>query len=268
MMRQRFEIASLLGYSSWADYNAAAKMTLNGKRIAEFIDAVDAAARPATEREYALLLAEKQKTDPSATQLYDYEVFYLTNQVKQSRYGFDSRLLRPYLPYAQTKQGLLDTTARLFHVNFRRELNVPVWEPSVETWDVLDGGNFIGRIYLDMYPCPGKDMGLTLPLLAGIRGRQLPEVFILFNFPQPTATDPALLEFDDVSLTLFHEFGHAMHTILSGRQRSGGTNYRNMELDFIEMPSQLFEKWPANPAVLASFAHHYKTGKPVPLGTR
>jgi len=264
LLRMRFEIASLLGYSSWADYNAASKMVMSGKRIAEFPNELDLQVRPVADREYSMLLAEKHKTDPSAKELRDYDLFYLVDQVKRSQYSFDATALRPYLGYAQVKQGMLDTAAKFFHVSFRQELNAPSWDPTVETWDVLDNGKIIGRVYLDMFSRQGKDVGQTLPLLDGVRGRQLPEVAVLLGYPQPTATDPAFVDLDDVGSLFFHEFAHAMHRILSGQQRWAGTNTGNLERDFIEMPSQFVENWPLSQTVLASFARKNDTGDPVP----
>jgi thimet oligopeptidase len=123
LLKIRFEIASLLGYSSWADYNAASKMVMSGKRVAEFLNELDLQVRPVADREYSMLLSEKRKTDPSATELRDYELFYFVDQVKRSQYSFDSTALRPYLGYARVKQGMLDTAARFFHVSFRQEFN-------------------------------------------------------------------------------------------------------------------------------------------------
>jgi thimet oligopeptidase len=156
MMRTRYQIATLLGYSSWADYNAADKMALTGKNIENFIAQLSAAARPAMRREYAMLLAQKQKTDPKATDVWEYEHPYYEEQLRRSSYAFDSQSVRPYLPYNQVKQGVLDTAATLFQVSFRQEHDVPSWDPLVETWDVIDSGKMIGRFYLDMHPRPGK----------------------------------------------------------------------------------------------------------------
>ncbi len=264
MMRTRYEIATLLGYSSWADYYAADKMIRNGKSIADFIQQLDAAARPSMEREFALLLAEKQKTHPEAKEIWDYEHSYLTELVRRSKYDFDSQTVRPYLPYPKVKQGILDTAAALFHVSFRQELNVPSWDPSVETWDVIDGGKMVGRFYLDMHPRPGKySHDEMAPLLDGIRGKQLPEAVLVCNLPAPTATDPGLMDYDDV-VTFFHEFGHLMHHILGGQQRWAGISGISMEQDFVEAPSQMLEEWMHSPQVLASFARNYKTGEVIP----
>jgi len=264
MMQTRQEIATLLGYGSWADYNAADKMIVNGENIADFIERVDAAARPLVQREFQVLLAEKQKTDPHAGEVGDYEVSYLSELVRRSQYNFDSQAVRPYLPYAEVKQGVLDTAATLFHLTFRQEQDVPAWDPTVETWDAIDDGKVIGRFYLDMHPRPGKFSHAEMaPVLDGIRGKQIPEAILVCNFPNPTATDPGLMEFGDV-VTFFHEFGHLMHWILGGQQQWAGISGITMEGDFVEAPSQMLEEWMRSPQVLASFAHDYKTGAPIP----
>ena len=264
MMRARYEIATLIGYSSWADYNSADKMIENGRGIAKFIEQLNATSRPIAEREFALLLAEKRKTYPQATEISTYESSHLKELVRRSQYNFDSESVRPYLPYPEVKQGIMDTAATLFHIGFRRERNVPAWDPSVETWDVVENGKVTGRFYLDMHPRPGKYSHAQMAaVLDGIRGRQLPEAILVCNFPQPTATDPGLMEYRDV-VTFFHEFGHLMHHILGGQQQWAGISGITMEADFGEAPSQMLEEWMRSPQVLASFAHHYKTGEPIP----
>jgi thimet oligopeptidase len=264
MMRTRYQIATLLGYSSWADYNAADKMIGSGGNIAKFIADLDAATRPLAERETAILLTEKRKTDPGATQIFGYEYWRLSELVRRGQYDFDSQSVRPYLPYNQVKKGIMDTAATLFHVTFRQESNAPAWDPSVETWDVVEGGKVIGRFYLDMHPRPGKYSHAEMaPVLDGIRGKQLPEATLVCNLPEPTATDPGLLDYED-AVTFFHEFGHLMHHILGGQQQWAGITGITMEADFVEAPSQMLEKWMHSPQVLATFALNYETGKPIP----
>lgn len=264
MMQMRYEIATLLEYSSWTDYNAADKMMGNGRNIAKFIEELGVASRPMAEREFAMLLAEKRKTNPEAVEIVGYESYRLSELVRRAKYDFDSQTVRPYFPYQQVKKGVMDTAATLFQVSFRQEMNVPAWDPAVETWDVIDHGKMIGRFYLDMHPRPGKYSHAQMaPVLDGIRGKQLPEAILVCNFPEPTATDPGLMEYSDV-VTFFHEFGHLMHHILGGQMQWAGISGISMESDFVEAPSQMLEEWMRSPQVLASFAHHYKTGAPIP----
>ena len=264
MLGTRYEIASTMGYDSWADYNAADKMIGSGARIAEFIRDLDQAVRPVAEREFNMLLAEKRKSDPKATTVGLQEKSYYQEQVRRSSFNFDSQSARPYFPYARVKQGILDTAATLFHVTFKREKGVPSWDASVETWQVFDEGKLIGRFYLDMHPRTGKySHAEMVPVLDGVRGRQLPEAALICNFPRPTADDPGLMEYGDVQ-TFFHEFGHLMHAILGGQQPWAGISGISMESDFVEAPSQMLEEWIQSPQVLASFARDYKSGQPIP----
>jgi thimet oligopeptidase len=264
LLKTRYEIATLLGFSNWADYNAADKMIAKGHNIADFIQQVRDAARPLAKREFEMLLAEKQKTDPGAKEIWDYERAYLSEQVRRTKFDFDSQSVRPYFPFMQVKQGILDAAAELFQVSFQQELNIPSWDPAVETWIVIDHGKPIGRFYLDMHPRPGKYSHAEMaPVLDGIRGKQLPEAILVCNFPAPTADDAGLMDYGDVQ-TFFHEFGHLMHHILGGQQQWAGITGISMESDFVEAPSQMLEEWIRSPQVLAKFAHHFKTGEPIP----
>jgi thimet oligopeptidase len=264
LMQTRYQIATLLGYSSWADYYAADKMIGKGSNIGDFIRQLDTAARPTADRELAMLISEKQRVDPQAKEISDYESGYFSELVRRSRYDFDSQSVRPYLPYDRVRQGILDTAATLFHVSFEQEKGVPAWDPSVETWLVTDHGKTVGRFYLDMHPRAGKfSHAEMLAVLDGIRGKQLPEAALICNFPAPTATDPGLMSYGDV-VTFFHEFGHLMHWILGGHQPWAGISGITMEADFGEAPSQMLEEWMRSPQVLASFAKNYQTGEPIP----
>jgi thimet oligopeptidase len=267
LLKTRYEIATLLGYSSWADYDAADKMIAKGANVDDFILQVKGAARPLAEREFEMLLSEKRKTDPGAKQIWRHEKPYLSELVRREKYDFDSQSVRPYFPFMQVKQGILDTAADLFQVSFAQEHNVPSWDPSVESWLVIDHGKPIGRFYLDLHPRPGKfSHAANFKILDGIRGKQLPESILLCNFPAPTTTDPGLMTYEDVT-TFFHEFGHLMHNILGGQQQWAGISGNSkisMELDFGEVPSQMLEEWIRSPQVLAKFARHYKTGELIP----
>jgi thimet oligopeptidase len=260
----RAEIAKLLGYASWADYDAAPKMAVTAERIAKFLGEVEAASREGMNREFETLLAEKRKHDPGAAEVGDYEASYLFEQVRRAGYDFDSQSVRPYLPYPRVRQGILDTASKLFHVTFQPRPDAGGWDPSVETFEVWEGGDRIGRIYLDMHPRAGKFTHANMvPIFDGVAGKQLPEAALVCNFPEATASDPGLMEYGDV-VTFFHEFGHLVHWVLSGRQQWAGANPLNLEQDFIEAPSQMLEEWMHSPQVLASFAKHYKTGETIP----
>jgi thimet oligopeptidase len=211
-----------------------------------------------------MLLAEKRKADPQATTLEPYESSYYSELVRRANYNFDSASVRPYLPYQQVKEGILDTAQKLFRLTFKQEAGAPGWAPDIETWDVYDHGKMVGRFYLDMHPRKGKfSHAEMVPVKDGIKGKQLPEAALVCNFPIPTADDPGLMEFGDVE-TFFHEFGHLMHMILGGQQQWAGIAGISMESDFVEAPSQMLENWMHNAAVLSAFAKNYKTGETIP----
>jgi thimet oligopeptidase len=264
LIRTRNEIANTLGYPSWADFNAADKMIKQGQNISSFIKEVHESAEPIAKREFEMLMAEKKKDQPNATSMETYENSYYSELVRRTKFNFDSTSVRPYLPYAQVKQGILDTAQNLFKLQFKQEPNVPAWDPLVETYSVFDHGQMIGRFYLDMHPRAGKfSHAEMVPVLDGVKGKQLPEATLVCNFPVPTKDDAGLMEFGDVE-TFFHEFGHLMHWILGGQQPWAGVSGLNMESDFVEAPSQMLENWMHSAPVLTAFAKHYKTGEPIP----
>jgi thimet oligopeptidase len=260
----RHELAGLLGYSSWADYITANKMSGNAKTVRAFIDRIVAASAAAADRDYGQLLERRRQDDPAAAAVDFWDQVYLQEQVRRSAYDFDSQSIRPYLPYARIKQGVLDLTATLFGVAYRQVKNAPVWHPSVECWEIFEGDRMIGRFYLDMHPRPNKyNHAAQFDVRTGIEGRQIPEAALVCNLPGGEAGDPGLCEIDDVE-TFLHEFGHLLHTLFAGHRRWLGTAGIRTEHDFVEAPSQLLEEWLRDPSVLQTFAKHHETGEPVP----
>jgi thimet oligopeptidase len=265
MMQTRYDIAQLIGYSSWADYYAADKMAQSAANIDTFVETMRRMTRAPVEKEVAMLLEQKRKRAPEATTLNDYEIYYLQDQLKRSKYNFSDEALRPYFPFESVKKGVLKTAETLFNVNFKQVKGAASWDKNVETWNVFENGKMIGRFYLDLHPRKGKYTHAEMaPVLDGVAGRQLPEAILVCNFSEPTASDPGLMESSDVT-TFFHEFGHLMHHILGGQGRWAGTaGPTSTEQDFVEAPSQMLEEWISSPQVLATFARHYKTGEAIP----
>ncbi|HUX43527.1 MAG TPA: M3 family metallopeptidase, partial [Terracidiphilus sp.] len=193
---------------------------------------------------------------------------------------FDSQSVRPYFPYAPVEVGVLETAARLFGVEFRRS-DAAGWDPAVRVFEVLEGGERVGRFYLDMHPREGMDKWFSAaPVVTGVRGRYLPEAALICNFPGgedgdsglppqrqgPVAGDPGLMQYSDV-VTFFHEFGHLMHAILGGRTEWAGVSGFATEGDFIEVPSQMLEEFFRDEKLLQAFAKHYQTGEVLPAET-
>jgi len=264
MIARRAELAKLIGYGSWADYITADKMVGSAKNASAFIDRIVAASGTKAEREYAAILKRKQQDVPGATEVNAWERTYYAELVRKSDYSFDSQTVRPYFPFDRVKQGLLDVTSTLFGVTYRRLSNAPVWDPSVEAYEMLSKGELIGRFYLDMHPRPNKyNHAAEFPIRSGVSGRQIPEAALVCNLPGGQPGDPGLMTHDDV-VTFFHEFGHLVHALVSGRHQWIGISGISTEQDFVEAPSQMLEEWTWDPATLATFAKHDETEQPIP----
>jgi len=168
--------------------------------------------------------------------------------------------MRPYIEYSRVLQGILDISGQMYGISYKAVTDAQVWHPEVTVYDVFDHGNRIGRIYFDMFPRENKYKHYaTFNLATGKEGFKLPECVLVCNFPRATG-EPGLMERDDV-VTFFHEFGHLVHGIMKGNTKWATADLEN---DFIEAPSQMFEEWPKDPAILKTFARHYKTNEPLP----
>ena len=264
MIARRAELAHLIGFTSWADYITADKMVENAMQAGAFIDRIAAASAPKAEREYAVLLKRKQQDVPSATGINAWERSYYAELVRKASFDFDSQSVRPYFAYDRVKQGLFDVTSKLFGVTYRAVNTVPVWDKSVEAYELLVGDQLIGRFYLDMHPRKDKyNHAAEFPIRTGVAGRQIAEAALICNLPGGEAGDPGLMTHDDVE-TFFHEFGHLLHTLLAGRHQWVGIGGISTEQDFVEAPSQMLEEWTWDPATLQTFARHYQTNEPIP----
>ncbi|HKR00940.1 MAG TPA: M3 family metallopeptidase [Pyrinomonadaceae bacterium] len=264
MVAKRAELASLLGFSNWADYITADKMVGSGKNAAAFIDRIVEASGPRAASEYQTLLKRKQQDVPGAKGINAWESNYYSELVRKASYDFDSQSVRPYFPYDRVRQGVLDVTSKLFGVTFRQIKDAPVWDPSVESFEMMENGKLVGRFYLDMHPRKGKyNHAAEFSVRAGVAGRQIPEAVLVCNFPGGEANDPGLMEHDDVQ-TFFHEFGHLLHELFAGRHNWVGLAGTRTEQDFVEAPSQMLEEWTWDAPTLQTFARHYQTNEPIP----
>ena len=264
MISRRAELATLIGFGSWADYITADKMVGSAQNASAFIDRIVAASGSKAEREFAAILKRKQHDVPGATAVNAWERTYYAELVRKSDYSFDSQTVRPYFPFDRVRQGLLDVTSALFGVTYRRLTDVPVWDPSVEAYEMLSNGQVIGRFYLDMHPRPNKyNHAAEFSIRNGVAGRQIPEAALICNLPGGQPGDPGLMTHEDV-VTFFHEFGHLVHALVSGRHQWIGVSGISTEQDFVEAPSQMLEEWTWDPATLATFARHHETNQPIP----
>jgi thimet oligopeptidase len=260
LLTKRHELATLLGFKSWADYVTGDKMTGSRDAVAAFVERITAASAARARRDFDELLAAKRRLDPKAKALDPWDIRFLANLVRREKYAFDAKAARPYFEVGKVKQGLLEITSKLYGIKYRPVPDAAKWHPDVEAYDVLDGKKVLGRIYFDLFPRENKYKHAAMfPIHTGKRGVEQPEMAMVCNFPKPGA-EPALMEPREVT-TFFHEYGHLLHYIFGGQNR--WATY-NLEWDFIEAPSQMFEEWTQDPAVLATFAKHYQTGQAIP----
>jgi thimet oligopeptidase len=262
LLEKRYALAQLLGYKNWAEYITEDKMIKTAQAARSFIERINEVATPRAKQDYDELLARLKKDDPKATSVGDWQKLYIDELVKRDTYQVDSQTVREYFPYEAVKQGILDVTATMFGVSYRK-LEVPVWHPSVEAFEMRDkDGASIGRFFLDMHPRDGKyKHAAAFPMQTGVAGGRLPEATLVCNFPGGDGT-AGLMEHDHVE-TFFHEFGHLIHHMLSGKQRWVGVGGISTEWDFVEAPSQMLEEWAWDAATLKSFAKNGK-GEAIP----
>ena len=260
LLARRHELATLLGYATWADHALETKMAKSARHAADFIEQGRVTTEARARADMATLLARKQRDVPGASRVEPWEQDFYEDRVRAEQLGLDSQALRPYFEYGRVKRGVMDVTARLFGVRYVRRIDEPAWHPDVETYDLFEGETLVGRLHLDMHPRENKykhaaQFGLTV----GREGREVPEAVLVCNFPGPGG----LLQHGEVE-TFFHEFGHLLHELFAGRQPWGGVSGIRTEWDFVEVPSMLLQEWPLDPEVLSAFARHHETGEVIP----
>ena len=266
LLATRQEIASILGFRSWADLATADQMMGSAANVRTFLAELNAASLEGARREHELIVEFARRREAGLREIDITGRGYWYEQFRRDKFDFDSQSVRPYFPYAQVEAGVLETAARLFRVEFRRS-TVPGWDPAVSVFDVFDAGMQVGRFYLDMHPREGKDKWFSAaPVVTGVRGRYLPEAALICNFPGGQSDDPGLLQYNDV-VTYFHEFGHLMHAILGGHTEWAGLSGFATEGDFIEVPSQMLEEFFRDEKLLQAFAKHYQSGEVLPSET-
>ncbi len=263
LLATRQEIATILGFRSWADLATADQMMKSAANVRTFLAKLDEASHEGAKHEHALVLEFARGRQAGLNEIDIVSRGYWYEQFRRAKFDFDSQSVRPYFPYARVEAGVLKTAAKLFKVEFR-PTNATAWDPAVSVFEVFDGGRIVGRFYLDMHPRAGKDKWFSAaPVVTGVRGRTMPEAALICNFPAGDANDPGLLQYSDV-VTFFHEFGHLMHAILGGHTEWAGLSGFATEGDFIEVPSQMLEEFFRDEKLLQAFARHHETDEVLP----
>jgi len=261
MVAKRHELANLLGYETWAHYITENKMIKTSVAAQEFIDKVTAVIRPAVKRETATYVERLKETNPDADGIGVWQRFYIKEMLKREKYDYDSQETRQYFAYDKVRDGILNLTGQLFGVTYK-PIDAAVWHPSVESYELWDGDQLIGRFHLDMHPRDGKyKHAAAFPIQPGIHDRQIPEAALVCNFPGG-GDGPGLMVHNQVE-TFLHEFGHLLHGLFGGNQRWVDFSGVATEWDFVEAPSQMLEEWAWDAAALQSFATN-EAGETIP----
>lgn len=262
----RHQKANLLGYESHAHFILEERMASNPKTVFNFLDNIVNHATPAAVKETEELKAYAKKVD-GIEELQKWDIAYYAEKLKSEKFQVNDEMLRPYFKLENVIDGVFKVAGKLYGLKFEQRFDIPVYHEDVKTYEVLDEeGNHVSVFYADFHPRAGKRNGAWM---TSFRGQKIekgvnirPHVAIVCNFTKPTPTKPSLLGFDEV-VTLFHEFGHALHGMLANTcyETLSGTN---VYWDFVELPSQIMENWAYEKECLDLFAEHYETKEKIP----
>ena len=271
LMGLRIEKAKLLGYETPADFILADKMAGNPETVDVFLaDLMKPAVAKAKEEiaDMQAIMNEDIKAGllPEGSVIEPWDWAYYAERVRKAKYALDEELTKPYFKMENVRQGVFNTAHRLFGLNFEKLEDIPVYNPEVEGFKVTDAdGSLIGVLLTDYFPRPTKRGGAWMTNFVeqtGLDKEVRPVIVNVGNFSKPVDGKPGLLTLDEVE-TMFHEFGHALHGLLSQctYKSVSGTSVAR---DFVELPSQIMENWAFEPEYLNSFAKHYQTGEQIP----
>ena len=266
-MRLRLEKAQLLGYDCPANYILADCMAKDAKTVDAFLQSVWEPSLAAAKRE-AAELQKLLEQDLPGEKLQPWDWWYYAEKLRKAKYDLDEEAIKPYFELSNVRRGAFQLAHNLYGLNFEQLDNMPVYNKEVEVFKVTDAdGSLVGILYTDYFPRAGKRPGAwmnnILPQYVDAEGvDHRPIIINVGNFNKPTKDNPSLLSMDDVE-TLFHEFGHALHGLMSKAtyKTLSGTNTPR---DFVELPSQFMENYCYEPQILKTYAFHYQTGEVMP----
>lgn len=266
--KTRMEIANLLGYPDYASYALSDKMAKNKEGVYGLLDKLFEAYALAAREDVKQVEGFAVGMEGKAVELQPWDWSYYSEKLKDVKYSVNDELVRPYFELENVKKGVFGLATDLYGITFKKNPKIPVYHPEVEAFDILDEkGNYLAVLFTDFHPREGKRQGAWMTEYKGQyideKGKDSrPHVSIVMNFTRPTDKEPALLTFDEVE-TFLHEFGHALHGMLTKctYESLSGTN---VEHDFVELPSQIMENWLTEKEYLDRFARHYKTGEKIP----
>ncbi|WP_273028921.1 M3 family metallopeptidase [Massilia timonae] len=270
LLKLRNEEARLLDYGSFADVSLVAKMAQSPQHVIEFLEDLARRARPYAEKDL-LELREFARTELGIDELQSWDVTYASEKLREKRYAFSAQEVKEYFPEHKVLQGLFGVIRQLFEADVIPE-EAPVWHPDVRFYRIERNGQLVGQFYLDPYARAGKAQGAWMNDARGRRllsggAVQTPVAYLVCNFTPPATVDgvlqPSLFTHDEVT-TLFHEFGHGLHHMLTEVEELSVAGISGVEWDAVELPSQFMENFCWEWDKLQQMTAHYKTGEPLP----
>jgi peptidyl-dipeptidase Dcp len=262
----RLELSNILGFGNYSEVVLGDRMADTTTKVETFLDELHNASKPAARRDFeAVKKFALENGHSSQLQRWDWD--YYSEKLRKLKYNFDDEVLKPFFKLENLEKAIFELASALYSIRFVANVKIPVYHPEVKTWEVYDSdGSFLSILYLDYFPRPGKNGGAWMTSFREQRsehGREVrPLISIVANFTRPTETKPSLLSFNEVT-TFLHEFGHALHGILTKctYESLSGTNVAR---DFVELPSQFMENYAFEKEWLSKWAVHYQTGESIP----
>ena len=267
IVRLRLEKARLLGYDTYADLKLSHTMAKTKVNVFNLLDKLAEAYRPAQLKEFSELNKFAKERGILDEDMKSWDYSFVANKLKEAKYNCDEEQFRPYFPLDAVVKGVFSLANRLYGISFEK-VNIDVYHPDVEAFEVKDeDGSYLGLLYTDFFPRDNKRPGAWMTDFGGFwiedDGKEhRPHVSIVMNFTKPNGDSPSLLSTSEVE-TFLHEFGHALHGLLT-KTRYASLSGTNVYRDFVELPSQFNENFLTNEDFLKTFAHHWRTGELIP----
>lgn len=262
----RQELASLLGFGNYAELSLATKMAPSTSQVVDFLVQLAERSRPQAEQEWRDL-QEFAATSHGNNRLEPWDVAYYSEKLRQSTFNVSQEEVRPYLPVNRVLPGLFQVVERLYGIQVEEIDDFDTYHPDARLFELRQDGEALARFYLDLYARTGKRGGAWMGdcRVRRIRDRQLqlPVAYLVCNFTPPVGEEPSLLTENEMT-TLFHEFGHGLHHMLTQQQVAAVSGISGVAWDAVELPSQFLENWCHQAEALAFISGHYETGEPLP----
>lgn len=264
----RHHLANLVGFKNFAEYSLAKKMASEPKQVTQFLTELVEQSRPQAKQEFKELSAFA-KQEHGIEKLEPWDIAYYSEKLRQHRYAISQEELRPYFPEDKALSGMFEIVHRLYGLTIKECQDIQTWHKDVRFFELRDEQDEVcGQLYVDLYARSKKRGGAWMDECVVRRrlddGRiQVPVAYLTCNFAPPSAGTPALFSHDEV-VTLFHEFGHCLHHLLTRVDYAGVSGINGVPWDAVELPSQFFENWCWHEEALALCAEHYKTGEALP----